>query len=195
MEDVFLGYLEIIQKVILAMFTTATLTLINFAALLDAIVAVHQAIQNAAGSVVLTKREAMCIIRMVGYRPTHSAGNTKFYVDLYMTCCIQMECAKKHCRIRFYVYLYMACCIQMECAKKHCRIRFGYRLHPSSKSQFQIQTSSTTIGSSGCTCNNDFLIKTLATTMTLLPSPKSQFQISTSSTITMITTETINNLD
>ena len=172
MEDVFLGYLEIIQKVILAMFTTATLTLINFAALLDAIVAVHQAIQNAAGSVVLTKREAMCIIRMVGYRPTHSAGNTKFYVDLYM-----------------------ACCIQMECAKKHCRIRFGYRLHPSSKSQFQIQTSSTTIGSSGCTCNNVFLIKTLATTMTLLPSPKSQFQISTSSTITLITTETINNLD
>ena len=60
------------------MFTTTTLTLINFEALLDATVTVHQAIQNAAGSAVLTKTETMCIIhmvgyRMVGYRPIHSA--------------------------------------------------------------------------------------------------------------------------
>ena len=43
MEDAFLGYHVTIQiqKVILAMFLTATLTLINCAALLDAIVTVH----------------------------------------------------------------------------------------------------------------------------------------------------------
>ena len=77
MEDAFLGCHVTIQKVILAMFITTTLTLINFAALLDAIVTVHQVIQNAADFVVLMKRKQCAYtIKSVTVRSTVLATRT-----------------------------------------------------------------------------------------------------------------------
>ena len=66
-EDASLICHATIQKVIFPMFITPTSTLNNFAVLLDAIVTVHQIIQNAVDFVVLMKTETMLATRSAMY--------------------------------------------------------------------------------------------------------------------------------